>query len=115
MEFVKFVAKKDGRQPDHKHPANKVGLVRYRKEQWTRWLETVDDREKLEKTHEEWQRKAEAMADRLKRAGLQVIWVEVVPDEMARWCAARGYKNNAEARSLFAAESIGNIIPPQAK
>lgn len=106
------MGRKNRRQPDHKHPAREVGLVRYRPDEWNRWLETVGDRENWEETHAAWQRSAEAMAGRLQRAGLKVIWVDVTPDQMARWCESRGYKNDGEARSLYAAEWIGNIRPP---
>ena len=92
--------------------AKKVGLPRYRPEHWPHWLETVSDRGEWADTHANWQREAEALADRLRRAGLEVIWIDLEPDEFSRWCKARGYPNDREARSRFAAERIGNIPPP---
>ena len=92
--------------------AKKVGLARYRKDQWQRWLETVDDRSRWEDTYEAWQTHAEVMADRLRRAGLEVIFVDLDADEFAQWRRSRGYKNDSESRSRYAAEQIGNMPPP---
>jgi len=89
--------------------SNKVGLVRYSKEDWNRWRETVDDRELFESSWESWVRTAEARAERLRRARLEVIWVDAEPDAMAEWCRARGYRNDSERRHQYAAEQIGNI------
>ena len=92
--------------------ATRVGLARYRKEQWHRWLETVDDPAGWEGTYEAWQQHAEEMAERLRRAGLEVIFVDLDADEFVQWCRSRGYKNDSESRSRYAAEQIGNIPPP---
>ena len=104
--------KRKHRRPKRSGSATKVGLVHYRKEQWGRWLEVVDDRETWQDTYEEWQREAEAAANRLRLAELEVVWVDLDPDLFSQWCKVRGYKNDAEARSRFAAEQIGNIPPP---
>src|SRR5687767_12361703 len=108
-----MTGKTRGKQ-DHKRDAKQVGLVRYKKEDWERWRQSVDDGDLWEETFEEWQQKAEAMAARLRAAGLKIVWVDVAPDQISRWCEARGLKNNGEARSLFAAESIGNVRPTDA-
>ena len=92
--------------------AKQVGLARFRAEHWPRWLETVDDRENWEQTHAQWQQSAVAMAARMQRAGLEVIWVDLEPEVFAHWCRDRGLLNDAEARSRFAAERIGNLPPP---
>lgn len=92
--------------------ARKVGLLRFQKEHWGRWLELADDRENWESSYEEWHRAAEAMAGRLLRAGLEVIWVDVDPEQFAHWCRQRGYLNDGESRSRYAAEQIGNIPGP---
>jgi hypothetical protein len=69
----------------------------------------VDDREEWEETHAEWQAESELMAIRLRRAGLEIVWVDLEPDSFAEWCRARGIANNGESRSRFAAEFIGNL------
>ncbi len=89
-----------------------VGVARYTKEHWPRWLEIVDDRDNWEDTFEEWERRAKDMVSRLRLAGLEVVWVDLEPDSFSRWCRSRGYRNDGEARSRFAAEKIGNIPPP---
>ena len=92
--------------------AQRVGLARYQAEHWPRWLETADDRDHWEKSHRDWQAHAQEMAERLRRAGLEVVWVDLEPDSCAAWCHARGIRNDAEARSRFAAEQIGNLPKP---
>jgi hypothetical protein len=89
-----------------------VGVARYCKEHWTRWLAVVDDRDNWESTFEEWDRLAKGMVSRLRLAGLEVVWVDLEPDSFSHWCRERGYKNDSEARSRFAAEKIGNVPPP---
>ena len=92
--------------------SKKVALPRYRREQWVRWLQTVDDRETWQATYEAWACESEALADRLSRAGLEVIWIDLDAEEFQKWCESRGYANDTEARNRYAAEQIGNI-PPQ--
>jgi hypothetical protein len=95
-----------------KHSAKQVGLARFRAEHWPRWIETVDDRATWDETHAQWQQNVQAMAERLHRAGLEVIWVDLEPESFAAWCRERGLRNDAEARSRFAAERIGNLPGP---
>jgi len=92
--------------------SKRVGLARYRKEQWQHWLESVDDRESWQETYEAWQQHTEEMAGRLQRAGLEVIFIDLDADQFTQWCKARGYQNDSEARSRYSAEQIGNIPPP---
>ena len=93
--------------------AERVALPCFQKEHWPRWLEIADDRESWPATFEEWQRESNDRAERLSRAGLEIVWVDLEPDSFAAWCESRGYENDAEARNRFAAEQVGNIPPPQ--
>ena len=95
-----------------RNTATKVALASFRPEDWTKWLETVDDRERWEANHADWLRAATASAKRLEQAGLEVVWVQLEPETFRQWCLARGLRNNAEARSRFAAEQIGNLPSP---
>src|SRR5262245_62148061 len=63
-----------------RHTAKRVGIARYRAEDWSRWLATVDDKEKMQHSHAAWLRDAMAMAERLRQSGLEVVWVDVEPD-----------------------------------
>ncbi|GEM_PF-1812500 len=103
--------RKTKRRPPPSMPAQ-VGVARYQKEHWPRWLEVADDRDDWEPTFEDWEHHARGMVSRLKQAGLEVVWIDLEPESFAEWCRARGYKNDGEARSRFAAEKIGNIPPP---
>ena len=93
--------------------AKKVGVARYSKVHWARWLEIVDDRDNWEDRFEEWEAKANEMAARLQQAGLQIIWVDIEPESFSAWCESRGLSNDGEARSRFAAETIGNLPSPE--
>jgi hypothetical protein len=105
--------KRNRPRPRRDQESKKVGLARYRKDQWQRWLDVVDDRQVWEESYERWHGQAEVMAERLRRAGLEIVWVDLDVDELAAWCKSRGYCNDSEARSRYAAEQIGNIPAPQ--
>jgi hypothetical protein len=92
--------------------AKRVALPRFQREHWPRWLETADDREAWEATFEVWQQAVDARADRLRRAGLEITWIDLEPESFGAWCQSRAYPNNAESRNRFAAEQVGNIPPP---
>ena len=92
--------------------AKKVALPRFQREHWSRWLETVDDPETWKETFEEWQQETEERAGRLRQASLEVIRIDLDPDQFSEWCESRGYANDAEARNRYAAEQVGNIPPP---
>ena len=105
--------KRNRPRPRRVQEPKKVGLARYRKDQWQRWLDAVDDRQVWEESYDRWHRQAEVMAERLRRAGLEIVWVDLDVDEFTAWCESRGYRNDGESRSRYAAEQIGNIPPPQ--
>ena len=92
--------------------AKRVALPRFQREHWPRWLEIATNRESWEPTFDEWQREVESRAERLRCAGLEVVWIDLEPDSFISWCQSREYANDAESRNRFAAEQIGNI-PPQ--
>jgi hypothetical protein len=100
------------RAPRPEGSSKRVGLPRFRPEDWERWIASATDRQRWPATYADWQREAEAMAERLRRAGLEVVWVDLLPEPFTEWCQARGNANDAESRARFAAEQIGNI-PPQ--
>jgi len=89
--------------------SKRVALPQYREDQWNRWLETVDDPQVFEPGFDRWQAGARAMAGRLERGGLEVIWIELDPDRITEWCKSRNYPNVNEKRFQFAAEQIGNV------
>lgn len=99
-------------RPQRTQVAKKVGLPRFRRDQWPRWIAAAADRDRWEATFDEWEQSAAATADRLTRAQLEIVWVEIDFDEFAAWCQARDYANDGEARNRFAAERIGNMPVP---
>jgi hypothetical protein len=95
--------------------ATRVALVRYRREDWTRWRETVDDPELFGCSYEAWLKEAEARAARMRKANLEVVWIEQEPEPIAAWCRERGLRNTNETRFQHAAEQIGNVRPRSIK
>jgi hypothetical protein len=89
--------------------AKRVALVRFRAADWPRWQATAADPERFAEPFEAWRAGAEAMARRLERAGLEVVWIDLDPDRIAAWCRSRGYANDNEKRFQYAAEQIGNV------
>jgi hypothetical protein len=92
--------------------AKQVGIARFRPDDWSKWVEIVDDPEKLGDSHADWLRDATAMADRLRQAGLKVVWVDIEPETFSHWCQSRDIPNDLESRSRYAAEQIGNLPAP---
>ena len=95
--------------PKSRKPPPRVALPRYREEHWERWLETVSDRDLFVAGFTEWQRSAEAMAERIRRSGFEVVWIDLDPKVIDSWCRSRGYSNTSEKRFQWAAEQIGNV------
>ena len=87
-------------------------MPRFPKEHWPRWLEIAADRAAWPATFDKWQQEVDDRASRLREAGLEVVWIDLEPDSFLEWCKSRGYANDAEARSRFASEQIGNIPRP---
>ncbi len=93
--------------------AKKVALPRLHELHWPRWLEFAADRESWPATFDDWQGESNDRAERLRRADLEIVWIDLEPDSFAAWCQSRGYATDAESRNRFAAEQIGNIPPPE--
>lgn len=60
-------------------------------------------------------RESQERADRLARAGLEIVWIDLDPTAFSEWCRAHGHENDAESRNRFAAEQIGNMPTSEMK
>lgn len=73
----------------------------YRKEDWNRFLNMIDDRESMHDTWEEWHKAFEKSKKESIKQGFEVEVVSVDLDELAYYCLSRRIANDGKARSQF--------------
>ena len=78
-----------------------VNVAYYKKEDWNRFIRSIDDRESMDTTLEEWHRNFLKSKTSLAIMGFQVKEVHVDIDKLARYCRKKGIKNDGRARSQF--------------
>lgn len=81
-----------------------VGFAWYELEDFPRIKALMEDGHALPSTYSEWRLQAEQLERKLRREGHFVIRAPLRPDELLHWCAARGLKVNASARTQFASQ-----------
>ncbi|MGZ3309798.1 MAG: hypothetical protein ACXU8R_14870 [Xanthobacteraceae bacterium] len=84
-----------------KLPVRTLGIPWYRREDYPRILEIMEDARILPLTFDEWQRKAEGVEH---ISGAPAVRVMIDPDEFLAWCAREGRPVDGKARATFAAE-----------
>lgn len=78
-----------------------IKLAYYRKEDWTRFLNMIDDRESMHDNWEDWYKAFEKSKNDLKKQGFEVENVIVDLDELAYYCLTKRIQNDGKARSAF--------------
>jgi len=86
-----------------------VGLAYYKKKDWNRFIETIDDRESMHDSWKEWHKSYIKTKKTLISQGFIVNDVVVDIDELQAYCKMRGIKNDGEARSQFASMKQSQI------
>ena len=81
-----------------------INVAYYRKKDWKRFTEIIDDRESMHKSWEEWHKAFLKTVNFLTLQGFKVTKVEVDLDKLIDYCAVRGIKNDGKARSKFTQE-----------
>lgn len=79
-----------------------VKLAYYRKENWKRFLNSIDDRKSMHETWEEWHEAFLNTKKKLILNGFIVRDVVIDIDELNEYCRNKGIKNDGKARSMFA-------------
>lgn len=79
-------------------------MVWYREEDWDTLITLFADSHLLPKTYGDWLSRAEEMKARVQATGDIVIKVFIDPETFPAWCAQKGLKMDAEARSQLAIE-----------
>jgi hypothetical protein len=78
-----------------------LNMAYYREEDWERFLESIDDRDKVHDTWEEWHDEYLKAKTNIVLQGLKVTdWIVDI-DELQAYCKDRGFKNTGEARAQF--------------
>lgn len=78
-----------------------IKLAYYRKKDWKRFINIIDDKESMHDTWHDWHKAFEKTKTDLIIQGFNVIDVVVDLDELTQYCKQQGIKNDGRARSQF--------------
>jgi predicted ATPase len=81
-----------------------IKIAYYRKKDWNRFINMIDDKESMHDTWREWHKAFEKGKRDLINQGFEVEDVIVNLDELSEYCKLRGIKNDGKARSAFVQE-----------
>ena len=81
-----------------------VKLAFYRKKDWKRFLDSIDDRSSMHETWEEWHNAYFKTKKDLISQGFIVHDFNINIDDLTKYCQERGIKNDGKARSQFVAK-----------
>ncbi len=81
-----------------------IRVAYYRKKDWKRFIEMIDDREKMHNTWHEWNKDFEKTKRELRKMGFEVEDFVVDLKELGSYCSQRGIKNDGNARAQFVQE-----------
>jgi hypothetical protein len=81
-----------------------AGVAWYAREDYAALLSIFEDADTLPTTYDEWLAKAEELEGEFKARGYHVVRALIDPKTFPSWCAARGLKLNANARTNFGNE-----------
>ncbi|MGV8136824.1 MAG: hypothetical protein AB2L20_16565 [Mangrovibacterium sp.] len=78
-----------------------IKLAYYRKKDWKRFIDSIDDKESIHDTWKEWHKSYLKAKKDLIKEGFAVQDIEVDIDELTEYCRLRRIKNDGKARSQF--------------
>jgi len=78
-----------------------INLASYRKEDWNRFKESADDKEKLHDTWDEWRKSFMNTKVSLESEGFNVREVILDIDDLIQFCRQKGLKNDGSTRSQY--------------
>ena len=81
-----------------------VGILWYRREDYTRILATMLDARDLPTNFEHWQERAQEAVSFIESEGGKPIRVEADLDKIINYCLIRGFRLDAEGRNMFASD-----------
>jgi hypothetical protein len=92
-----------------------VAMPRYTAASWQRLRELADDRDDLQDTVQDYDRKAERMAREFEAKGFTIEWVLIDVDEMVKWCRREGYRVDQRGRAAYGAVLSAAAADPQGR
>lgn len=78
-----------------------IKLAYYRKKDWKRFLNMIDDRDKMHGSWHDWHKAFQKTKRELINQGFEVLDVVVDLDELFQYCKTKGIKIDGSARSQF--------------
>ena len=78
-----------------------VNLAYYRKKDWRKFLDMIDDRDSMHDSWEEWHNSYLKIKLELSTQGMIVNEIVVDLNELRKYCLNRGLKINGKTRSQF--------------
>lgn len=78
-----------------------ISIAYYKEGDWERFLESIDDRDKMHKTWKEWHTSFLKTKNELMTQGFKVHEFVVDIDKLNNYCRIRRIKNDGSARSRF--------------
>lgn len=78
-----------------------IKLAYYKKQDWKRFTEIIDDRQSMHDTWKEWHKAFLKLKNNFISQGFEVVEIEVDLDELIQYCQLNGIKNDGSARAKF--------------
>lgn len=78
-----------------------IKIAFYRKEDWKKLLEIIDDADSMHDSWNEWNKAFHKAKKEFISQGFEVLKIEVNLDELKKYCLIRGIRNDGKARSQF--------------
>jgi len=79
-----------------------VGIAWYRREDWEKIVEIMEDRANLPRSFSLWLKGAQQALQQIERQGLVAVKAHIDPQSFPTWCRDRGLNVNAAARLQYA-------------
>jgi hypothetical protein len=87
-----------------------IGMAWYDAADYPQILALMTDADRLPASYNEWLQRARNGEKELLAKGSVVIRAVIKPDAFCAWCALRGLKFDAKARTLFASEEAARQV-----
>jgi hypothetical protein len=84
----------------------KLGIAYYNKNDWLKFINTVDDKKKVEKTWDEWKLQFDKFVIMLINNNINFIKVVINIDDMINFFKEKKLKNISKNRSYYVAKLI---------
>ncbi|CCG07908.1 hypothetical protein [Pararhodospirillum photometricum] len=87
-------------------PVRIIGMAWFRREDWPRVRDIMEDADALPATYEKWLYRAEKGEKLMGKSGVVVKRAYIDPETFPDWCAAHSLNIDAQGRTRFAADWV---------